>query len=373
MGMAASQARFLGLTARKSNVEYQGQQVNQQRTALANESANLYNQMMELVVPTPPSNSDYYKTSYVLEGTGGDYDKGAYKIASLSKTYTSDGQYTVTLSREIESKAYKPESYKVAIAPIDEEKDGILTTTVKIKNSNGVTSNLSYLQEKNEDETYTPIEAYNEKGLIADIKANQVYAIKTGTVGESEYEYTKPEGYDECTGKEKGGNLAYFYQDAEGKNHFLTEEQFQGLFGASAKADDEIGVSTTYTKSDDYTTQANAYLETKENGRYTSIVFADDDSIPFELRNKTIALSTVQEFDQDGYDQAMNDYEYDKAAYEKSISDINAKTEIIQKQDQQLELRLQQLDTEQSAIKTEMDSVNKVISDNVEKTFNVFA
>ena len=27
MGMAASQARFLGLTARKSNTEYQGQQV----------------------------------------------------------------------------------------------------------------------------------------------------------------------------------------------------------------------------------------------------------------------------------------------------------------------------------------------------------
>lgn len=35
MGMAASQARYLGLTARKTNVEYEGQQVNQQRTALA--------------------------------------------------------------------------------------------------------------------------------------------------------------------------------------------------------------------------------------------------------------------------------------------------------------------------------------------------
>ena len=27
MGMAASQARFLGLTARKTNVEYEGQQI----------------------------------------------------------------------------------------------------------------------------------------------------------------------------------------------------------------------------------------------------------------------------------------------------------------------------------------------------------
>ena len=68
MGMAASQARFLGLTARKSNVEYQGQQVNQQRTSLANESANLYNQMMALDVPVPPSKNQYYDTVYTLEG-----------------------------------------------------------------------------------------------------------------------------------------------------------------------------------------------------------------------------------------------------------------------------------------------------------------
>ena len=87
MGMAASQARFLGLTARKSNVEYQVQQINQQRTSLANESAGLYNQMMELDVPTPPSTNDYYQTTYVLEGTGNDYDEGAYRIENINKTY----------------------------------------------------------------------------------------------------------------------------------------------------------------------------------------------------------------------------------------------------------------------------------------------
>ena len=69
MGMAASQARFLGLTARKSNVEYQVQQINQQRTSLANESAGLYNQMMELTVPTPPSVNAFTKTVYVLDNT----------------------------------------------------------------------------------------------------------------------------------------------------------------------------------------------------------------------------------------------------------------------------------------------------------------
>ena len=37
MGLAATQARYLGLTARKTNVEFEGQQINQQRTALANQ------------------------------------------------------------------------------------------------------------------------------------------------------------------------------------------------------------------------------------------------------------------------------------------------------------------------------------------------
>ena len=55
MGLAASQARFLQLTARRSNIEYQGQQINQQRLALANASAGLYQRQLTLVVPTPPS------------------------------------------------------------------------------------------------------------------------------------------------------------------------------------------------------------------------------------------------------------------------------------------------------------------------------
>ena len=74
MGMAASQARFLGLTARKSNTEYQGQQVNQQRTALANQSAGLFNQMLALEVPTPPNATNYYSIRYTYNYDGSDYE-----------------------------------------------------------------------------------------------------------------------------------------------------------------------------------------------------------------------------------------------------------------------------------------------------------
>ena len=90
MGMAASQARFLSLTARKSNTEYQGQQVNQQRTNLANESANLYNQLANLEVPTAPSVYDYYTSAYSINGED-------YLINGISSK-TAEGKYLVDIS-----------------------------------------------------------------------------------------------------------------------------------------------------------------------------------------------------------------------------------------------------------------------------------
>ncbi len=55
MGIAASQARYLYLTARQTNVEFEGQQINQARTNLANEQAGLFQDMLEIEAPTVPT------------------------------------------------------------------------------------------------------------------------------------------------------------------------------------------------------------------------------------------------------------------------------------------------------------------------------
>ena len=64
MGMAASQARYLTLTARKTNTEYEGQQINQARVALANQSADLFNQMLSMEVPKCPDSTDFTTIQY---------------------------------------------------------------------------------------------------------------------------------------------------------------------------------------------------------------------------------------------------------------------------------------------------------------------
>ncbi len=376
MGMAASQARFLGLTARKSNVEYQGQQINQQRTALSNESANLYNQMMELTVPTPPSTSEFYKTSYVLEGSQADYATGNYKIETMSKTYNAEGEYTVTLTHDREYTASNFASY--GVGSISQDKT---TKVIKIPLMDGevTAANLSY----DADDT-SAFKTTNDKKSLS-ITKNQIYLVsakdaKNGAIS----------GFDECYKIYGEGERAeidsegiYFYQDNNGRNNFMTVSQFDDLikqdtngnFTYNSNSNNaKFPVSRMYGYTKPETTQVIANLEkSSTTGRFTSIKIADNDSYPAVLQGMQFSLTTVNEMNQEAYDDAFNDYEYNKTKYEKSISDINAQTEIIQNEDQQLELRLQQLNTEQNAISTEMDSVTKVIEDNVEKTFKVFA
>lgn len=89
MGMSASQARFLSLTARKNNVEFEGQQINQQRTTLSNQSANYYSELCNMVVPTPPSVDDYTKISYT-------FDDGALTNTVTSMIAKGNGMYSVS-------------------------------------------------------------------------------------------------------------------------------------------------------------------------------------------------------------------------------------------------------------------------------------
>ena len=88
MGMAASQARYLALTARKTNAEYEGQQINQARTALANQSANLFNQLLDLEVPVAPKTTDYTEVQYSYsDGANESVIESWHQLSSADPNY----------------------------------------------------------------------------------------------------------------------------------------------------------------------------------------------------------------------------------------------------------------------------------------------
>ena len=145
-------------------------------------------------------------------------------------------------------------------------------------------------------------------------------------------------------------DLATSASSGEGINH-IDNQQKLPYYNASY-------VSTKIEKTD------KALLETDGNGRFTSVRIGDD--------TVTYTLSTETVTDDAAYQDAMNQYYYENAKYDKMVQDINAKTSLIQQEDQQLELRLKQLDTEQNALATEIDAVSKVVKDNIEKSFKTF-
>lgn len=343
MALAASQARFLSLTARKTNVEYEGQQINQQRTALANQSAGLYNQMLSLEVPTPPLATDYAKTIYT------------FVDITSSKTITLDSIYK---------------------NPV-EAGDTLGTYTVSgSRKSPSVLSNISYLQAgSNHGLLGYTINPKNDKGnytINAMGVSNMTITGPTTSKALTPYFQEKAEG----TGIEINENTQYFKfsNAATGVEYYIVGNDYENVdefYEAYQNgADITIFSAQSYEKDEFFHTE-DAVVTTAADGtgRFEYITFTPEG----QDEPVTCKLTQLSVQDDDAFNAAMETYNAKKIIYDKTMADINAKTEILQQQDRNLELHLNQLDTEQQAIQTELDAVKKVIDKNIEETFKTFA
>ena len=340
MGLAASQARFLGLTARKSNVEYQVQQINQQRTALSNEVMGLYNKYNNLDVPTPPVVTDYMKTEYTV-----DSNLENYKIGNFTKITSGEyeGYYEVSLTwQESIAKAY---TYTA--------KDSIITAE---KGENG----YSYLNFQIGLDSYTYKENDSENSNITKITKDYEKYPGLSTIMQSQgvtdgtyYMYYK-NGIAYYTSENDLDSTSFETVDGKSKYYGTYSFDYQG----GMKKDNTETVIAALTQ--------------ESSGRLSAIQIIKSENLP-DLEEKSYSISTTTDEDSLRYQEAMNNYEYQKMVYEKKVEDLNRKTEKIQEQDRALELEIRQLDTEQNALKTEMDSVQKVIEDTMEKVFKTFS
>ncbi len=473
MGMAASQARFLGLTARKNNVEFEGQQINQQRTALSNESANYYNDLLGMSVPVPPSIDNYTKTTYTFEdGVLMNQitaliaqNDGTYTISYLSKwqddftpvaaassviNQTPEGffvgatqlrtlgemptgetiQNTITIDGnsynvQNDEGGYYIERPKMVLGTelcTAEEianfeyylfEDGYTEAQQVFKDTDGSfytgdETNKTPLTGKTEDDLVICIwdgskddpdaavtlvtknadgeyekEAYveeNVKEYLTQTQLNSItkYPEMVGLTTEQIQKLIEEEqayltllnnkyNNGDQTGEwyvryvkdsETGNSVPYFYK----KNDVENADYIDG----ASRSNINCYTIGSDTKIEEFKAIDGCQLEQDTSGRYISL------TIPNDGNPVTYALTTTTLTDQDAYNDAMNQYEYEKYTYDQSIQDINSKIEIVQAQDKNLELRLKQLDTEQDAISTEMDSVSKVIEKNVESSFKTF-
>ena len=114
-------------------------------------------------------------------------------------------------------------------------------------------------------------------------------------------------------------------------------------------------------------------LEFDSQGMIIRIGIPNNDQGGTNLGYTFIDLTAQKTTDNAAYQDAYNEYEYAQYEYDKKQQEINAKTEVIQQQDRNLELKLQRLDNERTQITTEIEAVEKVINDNIESSYKTFS
>ncbi len=434
MGMAASQARYLALTARKTNTEWEGQQINQARTALANQSANLFNQLLALEVPNAPKTTDYTELQYsytdgenesvldswqqlssadpnynyivnsyyyanvytgsrkLLENpqvqTKGEVTINDFKDQNPQVTYNAnDNTYTITTA-DGNSQTYSAiknvESdlkLKNALTDFETAKDmakadGVLTTdgVYGYQDANG-TWHFFLENEIEEPKDYSTVYVPSYVGNSKLTQLNELTADQAAELAQVLKDCPDSSMKDYLS-FDNDGNLVYngegiYSFDMQGKTYFTTEQDLYNSMQTQYNYDKPIDVQEKLA-------YYNAsYLKTRIEQTNHALLEIDGNgrftSVKFDNNSVVYDLNVETVTDEAAYKDAMNEYVYKKEQYEKTIADINAKTSIIQQEDRTLELRLKQLDTEQNALATEMDAVKKVIKDNVEKTFKTFS
>lgn len=199
MGMSASQARLLSLEARQSNLEYQGQQINQERTILSQQCTALYNSLLSMTVPTPPSTTDFTTVQY----SGQD---GATKFTLGTVTPENGGTYNVEIQYAKNGTALKGGSFANVITyNVPEYLTG---TAVDTKYTTPTT--ISYF--KSEDEVQSP-EIGSEYFDDQEIMHSVLNETEANDFKGAEFYYfsakgfVKAENYEKA--KELGNGVAY--------------------------------------------------------------------------------------------------------------------------------------------------------------------
>ena len=340
MGLAASQARFLGLTARKSNVEFQAQQINQARTALSNKVHGLYSEYNSLEPPVAPSVNDFIETTYQVDST---YEK--YEIQNFSKITQgkNEGYYNVTLSYEDSIPMVYSNTAKNARIIAQEGANGF----------SNLTFNLG-----------TDVYTYDENDL------------GNSTITKITEDYDKHAGLLTIMEQEGKTDGVYYMYQKNGVNYYTSEADLQAT-AFSTQEDGSKLYAGDYTfsyqgdKKETKTINSVAALEQDASGRISSIAFVEcEDDI--DLVGKSYSINVSQSNNQAKYQDAMVKHNWEMQKYEHEIEKINKETEKIQAEDRSLEMKLNQLETEQKAISTEMDSIKNVIKDTTEKIFKTF-
>lgn len=351
MGMSASQARYLGLTARRNNNEYEAQQVAEQKTMLA-----MQMDMVATDYTKKVSNRELLFVQMDASKNSSTQKKLSYDIITSTNPFSGLNMRVVDANGKVivpnDQTAYLDQLQQTAIDNYNKAVNNKCFTET-ITNTNGSKSERIFNGQNFTSSYLSGLNDYSKNPII-DKDGNEIdvndFKEKIKLLNAPDFnEFWKKNQYSF-----KNDNL--FAQERD-----YTEDNQSAKVTYDAEIARINNLRSTQYKTDLNCLDAD-YLETKlRSGEWF-----------LEKHNPTVSdgkgdwISTSWQSE-----SAINDAA-DKSDDAQAEAEYTQQSTFFQKQDKVLELRMKQLDTEHAAIQTEMDSVKKVIDKNIDSSFKIF-
>ncbi len=409
MGMSASQARLLSLQARQSNLEYQGQQINQERTILSQQCTALYNSLLNMTVPTPPATTDYQTIQY--SGTIGATNY-TFDANSIKPYNTEEDTYTLTVGQKttgssLEAATGYVKSNNKSAGTITGSVIGSSATftaaeidSIYVFDGNSVVKAVKGVDLIQEGDKFVlnPDVLSRGKQFIQKGAGGNTYNVAASATGMSvnghELQELKDDllnkyqeaiansGLCDSDGKAYQPSDFYIYFDDNNNANFVLQNDVKSNLNENGIKSYKYIANGDITKKTTYNDVKITFDPT--NGRITEIAIPNYGTTKDDKDNDVVDYNNIVSWtsmdveaetvtDENAYKDAYNKYEYDQYLYDQKNKEINAKTEVIQQEDKNLELKLQRLDNERTQITTEVEAVKKVINDNIEGSYKTFS
>lgn len=333
MGMSASQARMLSLTTRMSDLEYSAQVISNDKIRLADTAtaaSKAYSDALDKQKLTVYSGIQN-------DGTASYLDANAYNLTTYGAVSTTDKQ------RFIKDNAGKL-LVSTAVGKGYDDSQNVGSNSYYIKNTLGYKNVNDFLKDSL---GYTSETEAQASGQTYDAKALSYYTnLFTGVE-----DFLNSQGYtsDAALNTQNHGP-ANVKEDSGATNHYTNIFNEIATNGYTAQSAD-IMQDPEWLQAQ--VTAGNLFLYTYDNkggskgtGAFVNVSWTSGDS---SIQEKNDTADTAKA----------------EAKYETTMADIHSK-------DNKFDLQLKQIDTEHTAIQTEIDSVKKVIDKNIQTSFKIF-
>ena len=392
MGMAASQARLLTITARMHDVEYQAQSIQNAKIQLSTQSDQVYQDYLAALDATTLTIKDTqgntitanFNNLFGIDAINPKSDTSYALFDDKGRLVVEDE--VATAYNNYKNKGGEDDAYTFAMwmlfpegcNPEDEEFTASLTETET--SIAGETTNLSDIQKKLDDKIHQAIDntGLNANGTDFTYDKSGLKTVIAQLKGEGKSTKDLEKALEEYEALEKSYRYKLYQQNAE--------KIFNKQFG-------EDGAD--YFDQDDFNYYVRMYNEIKQAGGCVSIdefdgelggdASTDSDWLKNQLSSGKFSICTVKDEKNGDYtisttSTATDSYvgettttSIDKKALAKAEAEYEHETKKIDQKDKKYDMELSKLEAERTALKTEYDSVKQVAKDNIERTFGIFS